>query len=224
MLNITCASQDLKLAEQMQQDLTRITFKMDFDYLLVLVSAASQSDETVQQAIETAHKKQQRLVPILLDNTPLPESLNKNQPLDFRAGYKRGSLIRHLRRLELGEDRLRGNRRIFGAMGLIVGLMFVASVYLIGNGLVAFPQDEYATEQAIEDAMIATLVYPTLEGLLPRSTNDAVNFPATVEAASTRDRAFLRGTATALPMNVNATLNAIATSAALTITPTPTPN
>jgi hypothetical protein len=221
MLNITCASADLKLAEQMQQDLTRITFKMDFDYLLVLISAASQADETVQQAIETAQKKNQRLVPILLDNTPVPDTMLKNALLDFRAGYKRGALIQHLRRLELGEDRLRGNRRIFAAMALIVGLMFAVAIYMVGGGLVAFPQDEYATEQAIEDAMIATLVYPTLEGLIPRSTNDAVNFPATVEAVSTRDRAFLRGTATALPMNVAATLNAIGTSAALTVTPTP---
>lgn len=221
MLNITCASADLKLAEKMQSDLMRIPFKMEHGYLLVLVSAASQNDVTVQQAIDAARKKQQRIVPILLDNTPQPETLIKQTPVDFRNGYKRGTLIQHLRRLELGEARLQGNRRIMGFMLLIVAIMFAAAVFAISNDLVAFPQDEYETQQADENRMIATLVYPTLEGLLPRSTDDALNFPATVEAASTRDRAFLRGTATAFPANINATLDAVMTASVLTPTPTP---
>lgn len=220
MLNITCASADIKLAEQMQRDLTRVSFKMEHAYLLVLVSGASKDDAAVQQAIQDA-QQQQRIVPILLDNTPIPDTLTKFPVVDFRSGYRRGTLVQHLRRLELGEERLKGNRRIFGFMAFIVLIMFTASLLAISGGLVAFPQDEYATEQAQEDAMIATLVYPTLAGLQPRTTDEAANFPATVEAASTRDRAFLRGTATALPANIHATLDSIATSAAMTVTPTP---
>jgi hypothetical protein len=63
-----------------------------------------------------------------------------------------------------------------------------------------------------------------LNGLQPRSTEDAINFPETVEAASTRDRIFLIETATQLPVNQQATAeanNAAATGTISALTATP---
>jgi hypothetical protein len=86
------------------------------------------------------------------------------------------------------------------------------------GGYIGMPVDEFSTEAAIQEAMIETLTFPTLDPLMPRTTQDAENFPLTVEAANTRNAPLLMMTATALPGHLQATQAAIATAADMTST------
>ena len=64
--------------------------------------------------------------------------------------------------------------------------------------LVAFPVAEYNEEATFQAQWIDGLIRETLEAVQPRSTEDALNFAATHEAAPTRLFYYIRETATAL--------------------------
>ncbi|MCU0512056.1 MAG: toll/interleukin-1 receptor domain-containing protein [Anaerolineae bacterium] len=218
MLNIACASRDLPIAEEMKSDLVASSLTLDHDYLLVLVTAAALQDASVTTAVQEAAPPR-RVLPVLLEKVPLPPALAGRPLLDFsRSGYRKERLVYFLRREDIGKERLAGNRRILGFMLVIVVIMFIAAWLGIAGGLVAFPVDEYATENAMQNAMIDAFVLPTLDAFMPRTTQDATDFPQTLAAASTRIQVFLAQTATAIPANARATLEGIATAADLTMT------
>jgi len=64
----------------------------------------------------------------------------------------------------------------------------------LGGGVIAFPTQEYATI----DVEVTLTIQAYIDELLPRSTQDAVNFPSTLEAAPTRLEPLLREAATAV--------------------------
>jgi len=140
--------------------------------------------------------------------------------------YDLKKIVAYLNRVDLGAKRLNVNRRLlffFGAAGLI---MFFMAVWGVSSGSVVFPVGEYQTENALNEQRIEEFARPTLEAWMPRTTQDAIAFPATVEAAPTRLLVYLLQTATSIPLNAEATQNAIgtaavATSIALTATATP---
>jgi hypothetical protein len=83
----------------------------------------------------------------------------------------------------------------------IVITMFLIGTYFIGIGVIRVPQQEYNelyTEVAVtRDAMIGpTMQY--LSTILPRSTEQAVEFDATLRAIPTILRPFVALTATAI--------------------------
>ena len=91
------------------------------------------------------------------------------------------------------------NRRALLVIGAIAALMFGLAIMGILSGLVAFPVTEYNEEATFQSLWIDGLIGETLEYVQPRSTDDALNFAATLEAAPTRLYYYVRGTATALP-------------------------
>jgi hypothetical protein len=191
---------------------------LEKSYLLVLVSAETGKDETVLQAVQGASQNKHIILTVLLDDVALPPHLAGLPLVDMRGGYKPRRLIGNIKRAELGEARIRTNQFILAFLMGVILLMFIAAVLSIAGGLIAFPQAEYETQAALSDKMVNDLIDPTLEWLMPRTTQDATYFPATVSAVSTRIRPFLAQTATAQPLNVQATLDAIATSADQTMT------
>lgn len=218
MLNITYAPDDADLAERMQQDLTTANETFDANILIVLVSPASVRDKSVLKTISASRSYNHIILPVMVSRTELPDALSKLETVDLTKGYQFNTVMTALRRAVTGQDTRRRNRRIGWILLALVLISFIVSIMSIMTGVVGVPVDEFATENAIQESMIETLTFPTLDPLMPRTTQDAENFPLTVEAANTRNAPLLMMTATALPHNLQATQDAIATSAAMTST------
>ena len=199
MIRITYSSKQKPLAEKIRDDLTN-AFPAAQPLLIVLVSAESNSDPAVQDEVQRARKKGVQLLPILTENVSLPPELENEKPLSFVAGYNRESLLRRLSQLTMTRTEIRqANRRALTVIGAIALLMFVLAIIGMLSGLVAFPVAEYNEEATFQAQWIDGLIRETLEYVQPKSTQDALNFQSTLEAAPTRLYYYVRGTATALP-------------------------
>ncbi len=219
MLNITYAPNDAETAEQMQADLAEANLNLVNHILLVLMTPDALADDGVQNAIRLARKEGHRIALVLLRPTDLPPSLQDLPTLNLSSGYNTRRLTRFVLRADLEAQVRRANTRVLFYLVAAVVLVFVASIWALTTGVVAPPDDEFATENAIIDNQIQTITFPTLDAFQPRTTQDALDFPATASALQEENEdiyPFLVGTATALPANQNATQNAIATSAVQT--------
>jgi hypothetical protein len=213
MLNMTYAASDSAVAEKMTKDLSTAHLKLDHPMLIVVASPDGMKDESVNKAIKQAEKDNHRIAVVKVKAVSVPDSVGEFPPLDMSAKYDASRLVRYLNRVDMGMARVKRGQRLlfFIAVGALI--MFAAAIWGIASGQVAFPQDEYATEFAFELNQISTFAAPTLDYLMPRTTEDALNFPATVERMPTRVVEFAIQTATALPSGMGATQEAIATAA-----------
>lgn len=205
---MTYAQADADLANRIQNDLrrdSRAAVLQGHSILIVLISPAANGDNAVQQAIADALQRRVAVVPVLASAAPMPASLRPVEPVDFSSGYAISALMARLESVvtntppsrytprERTPELMASNRRIGYVLLVIVAAAFLGGVYLIGVVGVSFPSDEYAT---VEAEVLATQQGFAAE-FLPRSTEDAANFPATVQAAPTRLRPLLVTTATA---------------------------
>lgn len=211
MLQIVHVPADEALAQRIADDLGTTRLNLEYRYTVVLLTPESVQDESILAAIESAQADDRFIIPILLSPVKLPDSINHLEPVDMSGGYRKRTLERVVRQIEVGKRRIERNNLILFGM-LLVGLfMFGMAILMVGGGIATFPVDEYATELARNNAMIEAFAMPTLYGFMPRTTADAEAFPVTVEAASTRVREFLKATATALPPDGVPTQDALAT-------------
>ncbi|MCS6835459.1 MAG: hypothetical protein NZ750_05510 [Anaerolineae bacterium] len=219
MLNIAFHPTDQALAEKLQADLSKTYIRLEKPMLIVLLSQAALADAEVSRSVQQAQAEGARIAVILpqaLTSLPAPYAgLPVFSATDGR--YEMKGLMAYLNRVDLGETRIARSRALLLLMLVSVAVMFVLALWGVGSGQVRFPSSEYATDDAIAFSQIQTLTFPTLDPLMPRSTEDALAFPATVQAAPTRNRPYLAGTATALPRNLAATQEAIATNALMTM-------
>lgn len=200
MINITYSADQKTLAERIRNDLTTAGFQPEQSVLLVLVSAESNNDPTVQDEIKRATQKGVAIIPILADDVTLPESLDVYKPLNFVSSYRWQSLMTRLSQTTMTSDDVKkANRRAFLVIGAIAFFMFMVGVITIMDGTVAFPVDEYNEEATFQAEWINGMIVETLEYVQPHTTQDANNFEATLEAAPTRLYLYIRGTATAMP-------------------------
>ncbi|GAB5492197.1 MAG: hypothetical protein Phog2KO_24120 [Phototrophicaceae bacterium] len=214
MLNITYAQSDAHTAEEMQSDLSIANLRLDNPILIALLTPDSVKDETVLSAIDQSKRAGHVIVPVILRQTTLPASLMSEKSLDLSKKYDKNKLIQFVKQADIGKERNRKNRLYFYAVGSVVLLMFVISLVAISSGTVVFPADEYATENAIRDAQVNTIVAPQIEVLRPRTTEDALNFDMTLEAIENDDLLpFVIGTATAIPEQLQSTNEARMTQA-----------
>ena len=199
MIRITYSPDQKPLAEEIRDDLSD-TYQLSRPLLIVLVSRQSQADPHVQAEIKKARAERVRIVPILVENIVLPPALADRRPLDFSDGYDRERLLRRLEQVTTTPaDIRRANRRALIVIASIAALMFGIALVAMVSGLVAFPVAEYNEEATFQSLWIGGLIRETLEQVQPRTTKDALNFPATHEAAPTRLYLYIRETATALP-------------------------
>jgi hypothetical protein len=227
MLNITYAPDDADMAERIQNDLTQTNENIDTNTLIVLVSPASVTDKSVLKAINDALAHHHTVLPVIVRRAELPESIRRLQTVDMTRGYNFSTLQSALRKAVTGRDVRRRNSRIGWFLLVLVLLSFGVSIIGLARGYIGMPINEFQTEAAIQDSMIETLTFPTLDPLMPRTTEDAINFPRTVEAANTRNAPLLILTATALPAHLQASQEAFLTIEAATLTAraiTPTPD
>ncbi|MDQ7025092.1 MAG: hypothetical protein Q9P01_02685 [Anaerolineae bacterium] len=218
MLNITYAPNDAALAERMQKELSKTTETFDANILIILVSPTSVTDKSVLKALDTAIAQKHSLLPVIVEKTTLPQSIRHVEAVDLTKGYDFNAVMIALRQRKNGQDIRRRNTRIAWGLFSIVLLSFVISVYGLSTGYIGVPVDEFSTEAAEQQRMIETFTFPTLDPLMPRTTQDAQNFPRTVEAANTRNAPLLMLTASALPANLQATQEAFLTIEAATLT------
>ncbi len=202
MIHITYAAEEKRLAEQIRADLTG-AFETPPPLLIVLVSAASNQDPVVAAEVARARHSGDQLLPILTEAVALPAALAYEKPLNFAAGYQRDSLLRRIAQLTMTSAQVRhANRRALLVIGAVALLMFGLAIFGMLSGLVAFPVAEYNEEATFQALWIDGLIRETLEYVQPRSTEDALNFAATLEAAPTRLYYYARATATALPRSL----------------------
>ena len=199
MIRITYTREQKPLALQIRDDLTD-TYQLSRPLLIALVSRQSMADPHVQAEINRAQADRLYIVPILTEKIAPPAALSNQRPLDFSGGYDRAQLLRHLEAAtRTPADIRRANRRALAVIGGIALLMFAIALIAIAGGFVAFPVEEYNEEATYQAEWVKGLIRETLEQVQPRSTADALNFPATHEAAPTRLYLYIRETATALP-------------------------
>lgn len=200
MINITYSADQKTLAERIRNDIASAGFQPDKPILLVLVSAESNSDPMVQDEIKRAIQKEISIVPILTENVTLPESLDVYKPLNFSGRYKWQSLMTRLSQTTMNSDDVKqANRRALFVVGGIAFMMFIVGIITIANGTVAFPVDEYNEEATFQAEWVHGLIVETLEAVQPHTTQDAINFDVTLDAAPTRLYLYIRETATAMP-------------------------
>lgn len=199
MIRITYSQDQQPLAERIRDDLSN-RVRLTMPLLIVLVSRQSNADPHVQAEIEKALAKSLPILPILCEDIALPRALAEEQALDFSGGYDREGLLWRLARLtRTPKDVRRANRRALVTIGGIAALMFGIALVAMAAGWVAFPVAEYNEEATFQSQWIGGLIGQTLEHVQPRTTEDALNFPATHKAAPTRLYLYIRETATALP-------------------------
>lgn len=195
------------LAERLTADLAQAGFDATSAPLIMILPLTAHT--SAEQALFDALDTHQHVIAIVADDQPLPQVIDHLQPLDFRKGaYPFELLTREIRRLQspdapppmvvLTPNKRKANRQSAIIFVLMVLVMFGVGIYLVGGQIVQFPVDEYNAVETERVDQRNTIIAPTVEALLPRSTEQALNFDATLQAAPTRLRDFVRQTATAI--------------------------
>lgn len=210
MLNISYGAENAALASQIESDLKAARVRAYRDaadapkVLIALITPESTMDEVQAAAWRAALNHGDFVLPVLTNGAELPGSLAQLPPLDCNSGYDPNALLERLAQMAQRERQFplrviapktkRNNRRVALVLSLLAVLMFGAAIWGITVGLVGFPEEEYEEVEAEFQGTLGALV----DNVLPRSTQDAQNFPATVDAAPTRLQPLLVQTATAL--------------------------
>ncbi|MBZ0294278.1 MAG: toll/interleukin-1 receptor domain-containing protein [Anaerolineae bacterium] len=169
--------------------------------VILLVSPAANEDAQVRAALDQALDNNRRIIPVLVQAAPLPKSVEHLEAVDFTHGYNADLLRERLAEddgifhMKVHTSQVRSsNRRSGTVFALLAVLMFLMGLYLVGVLGVQAPADEY---NYVETEIILTRDY-YVDQALPRSTEDAANFQATVDSARPTLRPVLIATATAV--------------------------
>lgn len=200
MVNIIYAAQDGELAAQIERDVQAAGLAETYaNVSVVILSPSAAGDQHIQAALINALDRGQRLIPVLVAPTPLPELIEHLMPVDYSAGYDFASL--HAQITAPGTPMKvrtpvvrRANRLIGYVLVALAVLWFLIAVIFIAGGVIGRPDEEF---DAVETQIVLTRNY-YVDVNLPRSTQEAVEFASTVQAVPTALRPILSATATAL--------------------------
>lgn len=172
--------------------------------LAAVLSPAANADADVQAAITAALDAGQHIIPVLAKTAPLPRLIDHLAALDFSENYDTAALLAYAaaltapgarRPLKVITPRVRqSNRRIGAWLGGLALLWFIIGLILVGVYGLQAPREEFNMVDTLEAATVQSAISRSL----PRTTEDAANFPMTVQAAPTAQRPLLEATATAL--------------------------
>jgi hypothetical protein len=200
MATIIYNAADEAVARQIEADV-RADDRADIaQSVVVVVSPEAVGDRSVLAAIDEALDQNRHIVPVIARAAALPRPVEHLEPVDFTEAYDYEGLRARLSAAP-GEFHMKvrtarvaaANRRAGLVVGVLALVMFIAGLYLVGVLGVQAPAREYAY---VETEIVLTRNY-FIDQALPRSTEDAVNFLATVEAARPTLRPLLVATATA---------------------------
>ncbi|MCA0458655.1 MAG: hypothetical protein LCI00_32160 [Chloroflexi bacterium] len=211
MLTLVYNPQDAALAQRVMQDLKAqgFAFKESLTaekgmILLAVTSPAANDDATVQNVVIQAFDNNQHVVLLTAQPAPIPKIMNHLRVFDFSSSYPLPALAEHLLFLASPEagsplkvltPKTRAKNRGIGIwLTILVLVWFVVGLVVVGVFRIQAPVEEYNTVETEYAATVASIVQQNL----PRSTEEAENFPATVQAVTTAQRPVLIQTATAL--------------------------
>jgi hypothetical protein len=212
MLKFIAAPGDAALAARIEQDLTSKGVGQGATPILVAVlSPQGIESAPVQQEIISALDNSSHIIPIITQPMMLPRMIDHLTALDFSQGYPMDALISQIALVQSGRAPLplrvltpkvrQSNRMAAYVLVALALMMFFVGVYIIGVQGVEFPEREYDQVSTEVKMTIDASVNNFAATNLPRSTSEAENFPATVQAAPTAQRPLLSATATALVEN-----------------------
>ncbi len=211
MLDITYAPGEAETAARLKTDLTTAGYQVNGDsagdssrILIALLSPEGAANATVQQRLIAALDGGRHIIPVLVKDTTLPRLIDHLAAVDFRQGYDLATLRAEIdkvsapdagRPLRVPTPALKArNQRIGMVLAVLVLAWFVIGLILVGGYGVQLPREEY---DAV-DTQAAIEINEIVGRNLPRSTEDAANFPATLQAAPTAQRPLLIATTTAM--------------------------
>lgn len=168
--------------------------------IMIVLSPQALDDGAVNMGMLEALDQNLRIIPVLAQPTALPRLIEHLEVVDFTKGYDRQALEARLRE-SMNDFHMKvrtpavkaSNRRAAWVVGIVALAMFLIGVYAVGVLGLRPPQEEY---DLVETEIILTRDF-YIDSALPRSTEDALNFPATVDAARPTLRPLLIATATA---------------------------
>ncbi len=210
MLTVIQAAADVKLAERIKADLRQAGYSLQEavserreDILVALISPAGNNDADMQEAIIQALDSGQHIIPVIASPAALPKLIDHLAVVDFSGGYDFTALKRRIEALSAPDAGLpmkvltprtrEKNRNVGYWLAALVLVWFIVGVILVGIFGIQAPREEYNTLATEVGATVNAYV----ERNLPHSTQDAANFPATIQAAPTAQRPLLVATATA---------------------------
>lgn len=211
MITVVSALGDAEVAARLRQDLQAAGYQLGDQLLagadntlVVVLSPEANADPGIGQAIITALDNGQHIIPVLAKAAPVPKLIDHLAVLDFSAQYDAEALRSYAaaltasgasRPLKVITPKLRqANRRAGLWLGALALLWLIIGLVLVGVFRVQAPLEEFNTVDTLEAATIQAAVGRNL----PRSTQEAENFPLTIEAAPTAQRPLLIATGTAL--------------------------
>jgi hypothetical protein len=200
MVKIIHAPADSGLAEKIKQDLANhAPEETASGQVIAVLSAAAVTDSNVEAAIVASLERGERIIPVIAEPTTLPEIIEHLTPVDFSQGYQFEALRDRLANagtpMKVRTPSVRKLNRLDGYVLIAFVLFcFVVALFFVAGGAVRNPDTEYA---AVETAVVLTRNY-YVDANLPRSTQEAAEFPRTVQAAPTALRPILSATATAV--------------------------
>jgi hypothetical protein len=196
-MTIVYHSTDAALAIRIQNDLSR---ELNGDNTLIVI-LSPQAGSAVQDALVKALDQNKRIVPVIARETALPKLIEHLEAVDFTKAYNLDTLIERLNaptddfHLKVRTPAVNvSNRRAAYVIAAIVFVMFLGGIYLVGVMGIQAPAEEFNN---VETEIIQTRDY-YVDSVLPHTTEDALNFQATVDAARPTLRPILIATATAI--------------------------
>ncbi len=211
MITLAYDLQDSALAKRITQDLTAQGFSINEtlapgkeNILIAFASPAGDKNPAVQDVITQAFDNGQHAVVVNTQSSPTSKLTNHLKAFDFVKAYPLPALIEHLKLLSSPQAGLplkvltpkaRAKNRGIGLwLTIVVLFSFIVGLVLVGFFRIQAPVEEYNTVETEYAATVANIISTNL----PRSTEDAINFPATVKAVTTAQRPLLIASATAL--------------------------
>ncbi|HYO88387.1 MAG TPA: hypothetical protein VER79_07040 [Candidatus Limnocylindrales bacterium] len=238
-IKIASATADSALANRIAADLRKdgpVSMagpeSADYSVLLLVLSSAGLADAGVTDAMMAALDSGKHIIPVLAERVKLPRLINHLSAADFTVGVYPISEVREAVAYLTGPDaplpmrvltpRTRRKNRNFGLIFFLAAfIMFSIGLIAVGVFHLQAPAEEF---NAIETEVVQTrdaIIGPTLQvyGLLiPRSTEEAQVFEATLERIPTVHRPFMEASATAAAVQARPTA-----PDTLPLTPTSTP-
>lgn len=211
MITVVNTPGDQDLAARIRQDLQAVgydvgdTVRAGAGNMLVLVlSPQAAADVHLTQTMVEALDNNQHIIPVLAKPTPVPKLIDHLTALDFSQQYDAEALRSTVTALTTpGASRpmtvitpkvQKANRRIGLWLAGLSIIWFIIALILVGVFHIQAPTEEYNTVDTLEAATIQVVVGRNL----PRTTQDALNFSTTLQAAPTAQRPLLIATATAM--------------------------
>ncbi len=211
MITLAYDPQDSALANRLSKDLTAQGFSISEklvpgkeNMLVAFASPSSNKNSSVQDVITQAFDNGQHVVIVNAQTAPISKFINHLKTFDFVNGYPLADLIAQIKLLTSPQAGLPlkvltpktrvKNRGIGLWLTIIVLMSFIVGLVLVGFFRLQAPVEEYNTVETEVAATVANIVSKNL----PHSTEDAINFPATVKAVTTAQRPLLVASATAL--------------------------